>query len=239
MQIQNIQNNNYNTHFNTPRFCGTANLKKLRQFVSVAEPKALEDVIKGNFDEYVKWWIKTPDKELEKRFGYSNLNLYLMQKNIRVLLDKRGAFYYDISDLLTEDNYVEAFYAIRDPYMNLHRMRAMLRSINETPRINKRICSEINSENADEQIEQSVKRDKNWFIAYVKSKIFSNRFCTSDLDNYDIRNLTEIIGTTEEHIKKMDKQEYRKLSMKFHPDVGGNEDIFCIINRLYHCANRM
>ena len=131
MQVQRIQNNKYNTNINAPRFCGTANLQKIRQFVNVAEPETVKDIIKGSLDEYVKWWIKTPDETLKHLFQYNNLNSYLKHKNIEVLLNKRGAFYYDVNDLLTDENYELAVQLAKNHDIPLCIMRGLLSMVNE------------------------------------------------------------------------------------------------------------
>jgi arsenate reductase-like glutaredoxin family protein len=78
---------------------------------------------------------------------------------------------------------------------------------------------------------------KEQFIEHIQQKIEKRNFTKSDLKDSEVRNLAKLLGTTEEQIRNMDKQEYRRLSIKFHPDSAGKEkeDIFCILNSLYNC----
>lgn len=78
---------------------------------------------------------------------------------------------------------------------------------------------------------------KEQFISHILSKMGKRSFQKSELKDSELRNLAKLLGTTEEQVRSMDKQEYRRLSIKFHPDSArkGKEDIFCILTCLYNC----
>jgi len=103
--------------------------------------------------------------------------------------------------------------------------------------------SEKLGEDATKRVDenQSTKRKSGWtkeqFIAHIQVKIEKRGFRKADLKDVEVRNLAKLLGTTEEQVRNMDKQEYRRLSIKFHPDSAekGNENIFCILNNLYNC----
>ena len=59
---------------------------------------------------------------------------------------------------------------------------------------------------------------KEQFISHILSKMEKRSFQKSELKDSELRNLAKLLGTTEEQVRNMDKQEYRRLSIKFHPD---------------------
>lgn len=78
---------------------------------------------------------------------------------------------------------------------------------------------------------------KEQFLAHIDEKINKNNFHIYSLKDSEIRNLAKLLNTNTEQITKMDKTEYRKLSMKFHPDKNPDdktaESCFKIVTTLF------
>jgi len=248
---------------NNPSFAGTVNMQKLRELMKQVEPEAIKKITKRNMEDFAKEWVSIPNPKLDAWFYCHDLNLNLKQMNIEALLEKRGFsfkddFFYDVAHNVTDENYDLAVLLAKEKSMSLIEMRFILGQVKEGKmRLEDAFAqfrkthntggsyrtSEKFGEDTTEKISgnKSTKRKGGWtkeqFISHIQSKIEKRGFKKSDLKDSEVRNLAKLLGTTEEQVRNMDKQEYRRLSIKFHPDSAGkgNEDIFCILNSLYNC----
>lgn len=77
---------------------------------------------------------------------------------------------------------------------------------------------------------------KEQFVAHIQKVLSARNFKTYLLKDAEVRNLAKLLGTTPEQIRNMDKKEYRRLSLKFHPDKAkdGEQEYFSFVNSLYN-----
>ena len=77
---------------------------------------------------------------------------------------------------------------------------------------------------------------KEQFINHIKDVLSSRRFKTQNLKDSEVRNLAKLLGTTPEQVVNMDKKEYHRLSVKYHPDKVNNEEkeYFSFVNALFN-----
>ena len=252
---------NYQTN-NNPSFAGTVNMQKLRELMKQVEPEAIKKITKRSMEDFAREWVNIPNPKLDALFYCHDLNLNLKRMNIEALLEKRGfsskdIFFNDIKHNVTHSNYDLAVLFAKDESMSLIEIRSILGKINEDKmsledafaqfrKTHNTSSSYRTSEKFGEDFtkqtseNQSTKRQNGWtkeqFITHIQQKIEKRRFTILDLKDSEVRNLAKLFGTTEEQIRNMDKQEYRRLSLKFHPDSAGTgkEDIFWILNSLYN-----
>lgn len=248
---------------NSPSFAGTVNMQKLRELMKQVEPEAIKKITKGSMEDFAKRWVDIPNPKLDAWFYCHDLNLNLKRNNIEALLEKRGFtskddFFYDVAHCVTDENYDLAVLLAKEKSMSLIEMRFILGRVKEGKmRLEDAFAqhrkihnkngdyrkSEKFGEDATKRVgeNQSTKRKGGWtkeqFIEYIQEKIEKRSFKKTDLKDSEIRNLAKLLGTTEEQVRNMDKQEYRRLSIKFHSDSSGKsqEGIFCILNNLYNC----
>lgn len=256
--ITNSQVNNTN-----PSFTGTVNMQKLKKLMKEVEPEAIKKITNGSLEDFAKTWVDIPNAKLDAWFYCHDLNLSLKRNNIQTLLEKRGFsskddFFYDISHNVTDENYDLAVLLAKDKSISLIDMRSILSRVKEGKmRLEDAFTQfrKTHNTNGDYSTYEkfgdnttkragekgTTKRKVGWtreqFISHIQGKINKRGFQKSDLKDSEVRNLAKLLGTTEEQVRNMDKQEYRRLSIKFHPDSAGKEteDIFCILNSLCNC----
>lgn len=248
---------------NNPSFAGTVNMQKLRDLMKQVEPEAIKKITKGSMEDFAKEWANIPNPKLSAWFYCHDLNLMLKRNNIEALLEKRGFtskddFFHDVVHNVTDANYDLAVLLAKESSMTLIEIRSILGKVKDgSMRLEDAFAQFRKTHNTSggyrtsEQFgedftkrtseNQSTKRKNSWtkeqFIAHIQQKIEKRGFKKADLKDSEVRNLAKLLGTTEEQVRNMDKQEYRRLSLKFHPDSAGKgkEDIFCILNSLYNC----
>lgn len=254
----NINNMNiltsYQTNNTNPSFTGIVNMQNLKNLMKEVEPEAIKKITKDSLEDFAKTWVDIPNAKLDVWFSCHDLNLALKRNNIQSLLEKRGFsskddFFYDVSNNVTDENYNLAVLLAKEKSTSLIDMRYILGLIKEGKmRLEDAFAQfrKAHNTNGDYRFfekfaNNTTKRKVGWtreqFISHIQGKINNRNFQKSDLKDSEIRNLAKLLGTTEEQVRNMDKQEYRRLSIKFHPDSAekGKEDIFSILNNLYNC----
>lgn len=119
--------------------------------------------------------------------------------------------------------------------------------IREKSEIDARQARKSSSSSYSEQTSSSehtqstkTQKPKGWtkeqFVEHIQKVLPSRSFKTYLLKDTEVRNLAKLLGTTPEQIRNMDKKEYRRLSLKFHPDRAkdGEQEYFSFINTLYN-----
>ena len=248
---------NYQTNSN-PSFAGTVNMQKLRDLMKQVEPEAIKKITKGSMEDFAKEWANIPNPKLSAWFYCHDLNLMLKRNNIEALLEKRGFtskddFFHDVVHNVTDANYDLAVLLAKESSMTLIEIRSILGKVKDgSMRLEDAFSQFRKAHNANggrfgegatktASESQSANRKGGWtkeqFISHIQGKVERKGFRKADLKDSEVRNLAKLLGTTEEQIRNMDKQEYRRLSIQFHPDTAGKgkEDIFCILNSLYNC----
>ena len=198
-------------------------------------------------------------KELDIKFqqAFNELNkecpelLYGIDKFWRTHADDLGVIYesnYEYLKLKSNNSPKVSFEQARtqlDLLLKLSKLQNLSNLSNE----NKRILKEAISKNDFKTIEKiyneclkmSILTDDFTRGDFIK-RISERLSCAKEkglnkLDDSEISNLALILGTTEDQIKHMDKKEYRRLCLKFHPDKNTNDamahQIFIILNKIF------
>lgn len=108
-----------------------------------------------------------------------------------------------------------------------------------TKRNSKSSYSEKTS-SSDSTSSSQTQKPRGWtkeqFVAHIQKVLSARNFKTHLLKDAEVRNLAKLLGTTPEQIRNMDKKEYRRLSLKFHPDKAkdGEQEYFSFVNSLYN-----
>jgi len=222
--------------------------------VNKVEPEALNFHPRYSIYEYAREYQSCPNSLLDACGDrYHDLNLLIKKYNIPAILRKRKLsnlddYYYAIKDHITHENYNLAEFLARDKDIDLATLARLLRET-ESGRITleealaqyRKMHNTSGSNMTSEKFGENTTKRKGWtkeqFILHIQSKMEKRSFQKSELKDSELRNLAKLLGTTDEQVRNMDKQEYRRLSIKFHPDSAGKgkEDIFCILNCLYNC----
>lgn len=199
-------------------------------------------------------------KELDIKFqqAFNELNkecpelLYGIDKFWRTHADDLGVIYesnYEYLKLKSNSPPKVSLEEVRSQLDLLFKL-SKLQNLSNLSNENKRILKEAISKNDFKTIEKiyneclkmSILTDdftRSDFIKRISERLsYASEKGLNKLDDSEISNLALILGTTEDQIKHMDKKEYRRLCLKFHPDTNTNDamahEIFIILHKIFH-----
>ena len=127
---------NYRINNTNPSFTGTVNMQNLKNLMKEVEPEAIKKITKDSLEDFARTWVDIPNAKLDAWFSCHDLNLALKRNNIQSLLEKRGfsskdAFFYDVSNNVTDENYNLAVLLAKEKSISLIDMRFILGLIKE------------------------------------------------------------------------------------------------------------